>query len=102
MFDASAPPGASGISPQRVDSLLGQPARWRLPIWLTAASLGAVSGLSLLICQASRTASAQATFNLPILSSQPCVLMSMLLPVLGWLALFRRRVRDGRISLRPG
>jgi Zn-dependent protease with chaperone function len=102
VFDASAPPGASGISPARVDSLLGQPARWRLPISRMAASLAVVSALSVLTWQAGGVASVHATFNLPFLSSQPCVVMITLLPLLGCLVPIRRRARAGRISPRRG
>jgi hypothetical protein len=102
VFDASAPPGASGISPARVDSLLGQPARWRLPISLTAASLAAVSALSLLTWEAGRVAAVHATFNLPFLSAQPCVVIITLLPLLGCTVAFRRWVRAGKITPRRG
>ncbi|MBV8217597.1 MAG: M56 family metallopeptidase [Solirubrobacterales bacterium] len=102
VFDASAPPGASGISPERVDSLLGQPPRWRLPMWLLAASLAALSTLALLIWQASGPASVRATFNLPFLSAHPCVVMVTLLPLLVCVAAFRWRVRAGRLTLRRG
>src|SRR4029077_18482740 len=40
VFDASAPPGVSGISSERVAPLLGLPIRWQPRWWLTAASLG--------------------------------------------------------------
>jgi Zn-dependent protease with chaperone function len=93
VFDASAPPGASGISPARVDSLLGQPALWRLPISLMAASLASLSILGTLIWQATAIASLQATFNVPFLSSRPCVMMITLLPLLGCLVALRRRAR---------
>src|SRR6201995_3918882 len=93
VFDASAPPGASGISPARVDSLLGQPVRWRLPASLMAASLAAVSALGLLTWQAGGVASLHATFSLPFVSSQPCVMMITLLPLLGCLVAFRCRAR---------
>jgi hypothetical protein len=102
VFDASAPPGASGISPARVDSLLGQPARWRVPIWLMAASLAAVSALSVLTWQASGVASVQATFNVPFVSSQPCVVMITLLPLMRCLVAFGRRARAGRVNVRRG
>jgi hypothetical protein len=100
VFDASAPPGASGISPARVDSLLGQPARWHLPISSMVTSLAAVSALSLLTWQAGRVASLHATFNVPFLSSRPCVVMITLLPLLGCLVAFRRRASAGRIGAR--
>jgi Zn-dependent protease with chaperone function len=102
VFDTSAPPGASGISPARVDSLLGQPAPWRLPISLMATSLAAVSALSLLTWQAGGIASVQATFNVPFLSSQPCVVMILMLPLLGCLVACRGRLRAVRISPRRG
>ena len=54
-----SPPGVSGISPERVDSLLGQPASWRLPAWLLAASVGALSALGLVVWWTSGTAAAQ-------------------------------------------
>jgi Zn-dependent protease with chaperone function len=93
-FDDRTPPGSSGISPQRVDSLLGHPVRWRLPSALIAASLAVLSALIVLVWRASAAASAHATFDLPVLSSQPCMLMLALLPVLGCAAAFwgRRRM----------
>jgi hypothetical protein len=100
LFDAGAPPGVSGISSARVDSLVGEPARWRLPLWPMAASLAAIAGLSLLIWQVSGAASVRATFGVPFFSSQPCVVMVILLPLLGCVAAFRRRARAGQISLR--
>jgi peptidase M48-like protein len=95
-FDASAPPGVSGISPERVDSLLGLPIRWRPRWWLTAASFGSLSSLSLLIWRTSEVASVHATFNLPLLSSTPCVVMSLLLALLGCAAVIRRRATSRR------
>ncbi len=100
VFDASAPPGVTGISSARVDSLVGESPRWRLPMWPMAASLLSLSTLSLLICQASGVASVRATFNVPILSSRPCVVMMLLLPLLGCVAAFGRRVRAREISAR--
>jgi Zn-dependent protease with chaperone function len=83
-FDASAPPGASGISPGRVDSLLGRAPGWRLPSSLVALSLATLSVLTVLVWRASAAASAHATFNLPVLSSQPCMLILALVPMLGY------------------
>lgn len=97
VFDAGAPPGVSGISSQRVDVLLGNPVRWRPPWWLMSASFGSLLTLALLIWRTSEFASAQATFNLPLLPSAPCVVMSLLLPLLGYILIARRRagVRRG-------
>ncbi len=93
VFDAAAPSGASGISPERVDSLLGEPSRWRLPCSLVAISLAALSLLTVLVWRSSAAASARATFNLPGVSSQPCVLILALVPILGYAgaAWWRRR-----------
>ena len=88
-----------GISPERVDSLLGHPVVWRRPWWLLTASLGSLSSLITLTWGASQAASAQATFNLPFVSSQPCLAMLMILPLLGFLTLLRRRVAARRVSL---
>ena len=102
MFDASAPPGASGISSARVDSLLGKPVRWRLPGWLIVVSLAALFALSLLIWLASGVASIRATFNVPFLSSAPCAVMTLVLPLLGCVAAFGRRFSTRQISLHQG
>jgi Zn-dependent protease with chaperone function len=100
LFDESGPPGVTGISPERVDSLQGQPVKWGLPLSLLAASIAALSAISLLVWGTSGAASAQATFNLPILSSEPCVVMATILPFMGCLKILTRtaarRKRDGQ------
>lgn len=78
--------GVTGISPQRVDALLGQPVSWRLPRMLLVAGLLTIAVLVALVWRASASASVQATLNLPIASSQPCILVLALLPVLACLA----------------
>jgi hypothetical protein len=75
-----------GISPERVDSLLGRPQPWRLPRTLLIASLVTIAALVALDWRASGSASIQASLNLPIASSQPCVLVLALVPVLACLA----------------
>ena len=79
-FDAGAPAGSAGISPERVDSLLGRNTGRRLPMALIAISLAAVCLIIVLVWRASAVASADATFNLPVVSSQPCMLVLALLP----------------------
>jgi hypothetical protein len=81
VFDESAAPGASGISPERVDSLLGQPARWQRPWWLLAVSLGSLGSLVVLLWRIGDVAAAHATFALPFISSTPCIVLSLLLPL---------------------
>jgi Peptidase family M48 len=98
VFDASAPPGVSGISSARVDSLLGEAVQWRLPIWRMGASLAAISAVSVLIWQVSGLASVRATLGVPFLSSQPCVAMMLALALLGAVAAYRRWKRSGRAT----
>jgi bla regulator protein blaR1 len=85
-FDASAPPGASGISPHRVDSLLGTAPRWQPPAALIVLAITTLAALTVIVWRASAVASATATFNLPVLSSQPCVLALALIPLAACLA----------------
>lgn len=75
-----------GISPERVDSLLGRPATWRCPRMLLIAALVTLAGVVALGWRVSASASVQASLNLPIASSQPCVLVLALVPVLACLA----------------
>jgi hypothetical protein len=75
-----------GISPQRVDSLLGRPWAWRLPRMLLTSGLVTIAALVALVWRASGSASIQTSLNLPIASSQPCVLVLALVPVLACLA----------------
>jgi hypothetical protein len=100
VFDAGAPPGVSGVSSARIDSLLGEPVRWRMPVCRMAGSLAALAALSALIFQVSPIASVRATFNLPLLSSQPCVAIMLALPLLGSIAVIRRRARTRGIPRR--
>jgi hypothetical protein len=86
----------AGISPERVDSLLGQPIVWRRPWWLVTASVGSLTSLITLTWGASQAASARATFNLPFVSSQPCLAMLTVLPLLGSVAILGRRVAARR------
>jgi hypothetical protein len=102
-FDAGAPSGAAGISPERVDWMLGQPSRWRLPRWLLIASLVTLSGLIIVVWRAGAAASTNATLNLPGLSSQPCLMVLALVAVLaGTAALWRRHAGPGGVLNRPG
>jgi Peptidase family M48 len=93
-FEASG----GGISPERVDSLLGQAVSWRCPRWLMSASFFALSSLTAVTWSASQMASARATFNVPFLSSQPCLAMLTLMPLLGCVAIFA--LFRGRASAR--
>lgn len=81
-FEAGAPAGSAGISPERVDTLLGTASRKRLPTTLILTSALALAVLIVVVWRASAVASADATFNLPLVSSQPCMLVLALLPLL--------------------
>ena len=80
----------AGISPERVDSLLGQAAGWRPPWWLLTASFASLAGLTAVTSAASQAASARATLNFPFVSAQPCLAM-LLLPLLAGVAIIGRR-----------
>ena len=79
VFDENGPPEVTGVSPERVDQLLGEPVSRRIPLLLLAGSLAALVALGGLVVSLSSAASAHATFNLPLLSSAPCVVVSGLL-----------------------
>jgi Zn-dependent protease with chaperone function len=85
-FEADGPPGSAGISPERVDALLGVRVQKRIPTGLIAASVAVLALGIVLVWRASVVASADATFNLPVVSSQPCMLVLALLPGVASLA----------------
>ena len=72
--------------PARVDSLLGQPRAWRLPGCCSIAALATLGALVALAWRADGHASFHTSLNLPIVSSQPCVLVLALVPVLACLS----------------
>jgi hypothetical protein len=80
-FEAAEPTGAAGISPERVDALLGRPRHQPLPAAPVALSVAIVAALVVVVWRASAAASARSTFNLPGLSSKPCMLVLALIPV---------------------
>jgi bla regulator protein blaR1 len=100
LFDENGPPGVTGVSPERVDSLLGEPTSWKIPVLLLAGSLAALAALGALVWSLSPAASAHATFNLPLLSSAPCVVVSGLLALAACLGVARRRTRRASSSRR--
>ena len=85
-FGTAASGEVVGISPERVDSLLGRPRAWRPPWLLLVAALVTLAALLALVWRASGSASARATLNLPLISGQPCVLVLAIVPVLACLA----------------
>jgi hypothetical protein len=98
VFAATGSGGVVGLSPDRVDSLLGRPSAWRLPWILLVAGLMTIAAGLALAWRASGTASVDATFKLPIVSSQPCLLVLALMPIVACLA----GVLSRSAALRPG
>jgi hypothetical protein len=94
-FDESGPAGSTGISPERVDALLGQPSQWRIPAWPLAASLLILAALTLLVWRGSGMASAHASFNLPGFSSRPCIVVLTSLPFASGIRMLARWARRG-------
>lgn len=103
VFEENGPPEVTGISPERVDSLLGEPISARIPALSVAVSLGALAALGAAVWSLGPVASAHATFNLPFLSAAPCVVVSGLLLLVACTHVARaaRRGRTGdAVSLR--
>jgi Zn-dependent protease with chaperone function len=90
---AAGPPGTAGIAPARVDSLLGESVGWSPPRAALLVGLATLAGLVALTWRASAGATASATLGLPIASSQPCVLLLALVPLVAVAAgvVLRRR-----------
>jgi hypothetical protein len=85
---------SSGISPERLDHLLGQPGATPLPLGLIGLALVTVTGMVAVLWQALHVATISATFGLPLVSRQPCVLVLAGLPAL--LVLIAMAVWPGR------
>jgi Zn-dependent protease with chaperone function len=86
-FESGSPPGSGGLAAERVDALLGERIRGRLPRLVLATSLVALSTLVVVLWRTSAVASAHASFNLPVLSAQPCMLVLALVPLVSVLVL---------------
>ncbi len=80
-FEGATHPAASvGIAPERVDHLLGRDAPSPLPLALVAIALASAALIALAAWQVGGAATARATFNLPLLSTRPCIVMLALIP----------------------
>ncbi len=79
-FDAHPSPAVVGIAPERVDHLLGERARWELPLLLL---LGGVATITALLALSIRVAeqTAHASVGLPELAAQACMLAMAVGPV---------------------
>jgi len=81
-FGGAADAAVVGISPERVDHLLGARPAWRLPSLLLACALASLAAIALLAWQLGRSALITTSLNPPLLSSQPCVLVLAGVPFL--------------------
>jgi hypothetical protein len=92
---ATGTDGEVAISARRVDALLGHPVDWQRPRLLLSTALMTLALLVALVWRASAGATIKASLNLPIASSQPCILVLALVPVLAGIAtaLMRRPMR---------
>lgn len=87
-FDGSTHPASSvGIAPERVDHLLGRHAPRPLPVAPIAVALATAVAIGVAAWLLGGAAIAQLTLNLPLLSTQPCIVTLALVPgVLGAIA----------------
>ena len=72
----------SGIDPERVDHLLGEPSSWRFPLALCLMGIALVGLLIAPAALAGQMASGSATLAPPLLSRQPCIVLLALIPAL--------------------
>jgi hypothetical protein len=85
-FSQASSDRAVGVDPERIDYLIGEHPRWRLPL---ALCIGAAATLSLLVALAvlaGHAAAGSATLAPPFLSSQPCVAVLAMIPAAASLA----------------
>jgi hypothetical protein len=102
-FSRAGDEGAAGVDPERIDHLIGEQPRWRLPV---ALCLGAAAALSLLTATAvlaAHAAAGSATLAPPFLSSQPCVAVLAMIPAAAGVAAlaYARRRRGDQGQARP-
>jgi hypothetical protein len=72
----------TGLDPERVDHLLGDPPAWRFPMLLCVLGFTVLGLLAAVGVLAGRIAAGSATLAPPFLSRQPCVVMLAMLPTL--------------------
>jgi hypothetical protein len=72
---------SGAVDPRRADHLLGELARWSLPLGLLAAASGAIALFAALGILAARLAHGSTTLALPFVSSRPCVIVLALIPL---------------------
>jgi BlaR1 peptidase M56 len=96
--ERSRPDDPTGLDPERVDHLLGEPPSWRFPLVCCVLALCVLALLGAVGALAGQIAAGSSTLAPPFLSRQPCVIVLASLPAalgLGVLALRRRGGRGG-------
>jgi Zn-dependent protease with chaperone function len=94
---------AVGLSPERIDHLVGESPRWRFPIALLFVICFCLATLTALVVLVTETARGSATLAPPLVSAQPCVVLLALIPAGVGLAglCARRRTRPTHVLVRP-
>lgn len=85
-----------GIAPERVDHLIGQLPRWQAPLALLTVAVITTCAVLVVDLGLAGGASVHTSLNLPVLSSQPCVVILAAMPLLfasSALTLIRRLAR---------
>lgn len=77
----SRPEDPTGLDPERVDHLLGDPPAWRFPLLVCGLAITVLGLLTAVGVLAGRVAAGSATLAPPFLSRQPCVVMLAVIPV---------------------
>lgn len=81
----------TGLDPERIDHLLGEPPSWRFPFLLCLLALCVLGLLSAAGVLAGEVAAGSATLAPPFLSRQPCVMVLATIPALLGLAVLGLR-----------
>ena len=93
-FSEASGADAAGLAPERIDYLVGEGLRWRFPFALLLVVSFCLAAFVLAVVLAAETASGSATLALPLISSQPCVVMLALVPAgIVWAGLRCARAR---------
>lgn len=95
-FDQHAPDTAVGIAPERVDNLLGTPARFALPTALLVAAVLTVALIFAITLQLNSAPVDQSEASLPTLVEQLCLMLRAMLPIVASalaLSAIRQRLR---------